>query len=158
MGADPAPPPSALHPLFEPLHLHPLCGVPEAHIEVAEIGYVLVGDAAALALDGYESLLGPQAILSSHTVNSSTDSPASGVPKALRSFPSQHSRSCLCCISMNPSQLMHSMIVYSHVCVEKLSEKGYEQHSECGFGRPKEAKMGRKVPLRCSVRLHRRLI
>src|SRR5215208_4314146 len=61
-------PPSALNPLFEPLHLHSLSGVPEAHIETAEIIYVLVGDPAALALDGYESLLGPQAILSSYTV------------------------------------------------------------------------------------------
>src|SRR5919112_4381492 len=39
----------------------------------------------------------------------------------------------------------------------RLSEKGCEQHSERGFGRRKEAKMGRKVPLRCSVRLHRSL-
>ena len=50
-------PPSALHPLFEPLHLHSLSGVPEAHIEVAEIVYVLVGDPAALALDGYQAHL-----------------------------------------------------------------------------------------------------
>src|SRR5215218_4047231 len=42
--------------------------------------------------------------------------------------------------------------------LEKLSEMGYEQHSERGIGRRKEAKMGRKVPLRCSVRLHRRLL
>ena len=43
-------------------------------------------------------------------------------------------------------------------CVERLSEKGYEQHSECGFGRRKEAKMGRKVLLRAFVRIHRKLL
>jgi hypothetical protein len=42
-------------------------------------------------------------------------------------------------------------------CVKKLSEKGYEQRSKRGFRRCREAKMGLKVPLRCSVRLHRRL-
>src|SRR5215210_8232827 len=47
---------------------------------------------------------------------------------------------------------------YSPECVERLSEKGYEQHSERGFGRCREAKMGRKAPLRCSVSLHRRLL
>jgi hypothetical protein len=40
----------------------------------------------------------------------------------------------------------------------RLSEKWYEQHSERGFGRRREAKMGRKAPLRCSVRLHRGLL
>jgi hypothetical protein len=39
----------------------------------------------------------------------------------------------------------------------KLSEKGYEQRSMRGFRRRGEAKMGRKVPFRCSVRLHCRL-
>jgi hypothetical protein len=39
----------------------------------------------------------------------------------------------------------------------KLSEKGYEQRFERGFRRCGEAKMGRKVPFRCSVRLHCRL-
>jgi hypothetical protein len=39
--------------------------------------------------------------------------------------------------------------------VERLSEKGYEQHSERGLRRPREAKMGRKARFRCSVRLHR---
>src|SRR5215208_2044088 len=47
---------------------------------------------------------------------------------------------------------------YSPECVERLSEKGYEQHTERGFGRRREAKMGRKVPFRCSVSLHRRLL
>jgi hypothetical protein len=46
----------------------------------------------------------------------------------------------------------------NEVVLERLSEKWYEQHSERGFGRRREAKMGRKVPLRCSVRLHRRLL
>src|SRR5919108_4809951 len=36
----------------------------------------------------------------------------------------------------------------------RYPEKGYEQQSKCGFGRRKEAKMGRKVPLRCFVRIH----
>jgi hypothetical protein len=40
---------------------------------------------------------------------------------------------------------------------QRLSEKGSEQRSECGFGRHEEAKMGRKLPFRCSVRLHCRL-
>src|SRR5215204_1183687 len=47
---------------------------------------------------------------------------------------------------------------YSPECVERLSEKGYEQHTERGFGRRREAEMGRKVPFRCSVSLHRRLL
>jgi hypothetical protein len=42
--------------------------------------------------------------------------------------------------------------------VERLSEKGYEAHSERGFGRCRETKMGGKVPFRCSVRLHRTLL
>src|SRR5215208_2268768 len=40
----------------------------------------------------------------------------------------------------------------------KLSEKGYEQHSERGFGRYKEAKMGQIVPSRRSVELHHRRV
>ncbi len=40
----------------------------------------------------------------------------------------------------------------------KLSEKGYEQRFDRGFGRCREAKMGRKVPFRWSVRLHRMLL
>jgi hypothetical protein len=39
-----------------------------------------------------------------------------------------------------------------------LPHRTCEQHSERGFGRPKEAKMGRKVPFRCSVRLQGRLL
>jgi hypothetical protein len=39
----------------------------------------------------------------------------------------------------------------------RLSEKGYERDSERGFGKRREAKMGRKLPFRCSVRLHSRL-
>ena len=111
-------PPSALNPLFEPLHLHSLSGVPEAHIETAEIVYVLVGDPAAFALDGYESLLGPQAILSSYTVQLFDGLARQRRPQRPGSFPSQRSRSSLCCISMNPSQLMHSIIVYSPKYVE----------------------------------------
>jgi hypothetical protein len=42
--------------------------------------------------------------------------------------------------------------------VEKLSEMGYEQQFERGFGMRKEAKMGRKGPFRCSVGLHCRLL
>src|SRR5829696_1966135 len=61
-------PPSALLPLPEPPHRHPLCGDPEAHIETAEIGFVPVGDPAALALDGHEPLFGPQAIPFSYPV------------------------------------------------------------------------------------------
>ena len=59
---------STLYPLFEPSHLHPLCGDPEAHIKTAEIAYVLIGDPAALSHDGHEPLLGPQAILLSYPV------------------------------------------------------------------------------------------
>jgi len=40
----------------------------------------------------------------------------------------------------------------------KLSEKGCEHLSERGFGRRREAKMGRKVPFRCSLRIHRTLL
>ncbi len=47
---------------------------------------------------------------------------------------------------------------YPAECVERLSEKGCEQHSERGIGRRKEAKMDRDVPFRCSVRLHSRLL
>ena len=111
-------PPSALNPLFEPLHLHSLSGVPEAHIETAEIAYVLVGDPAALALTATSPCLALRRSCPPTRSNSSTDSPASSVPNALRSFPSQRSRSCLCCISMNPSQLMHSIIGYSPECME----------------------------------------
>jgi hypothetical protein len=47
---------------------------------------------------------------------------------------------------------------YSPECMERLSEKGYEQHSECGFGRRKVAKMGLTVLLRAFVRIHRKLL
>jgi hypothetical protein len=47
---------------------------------------------------------------------------------------------------------------YSPECVAKLSEKGYEQRSDRGFGRCRETKMGRKVAFRCSLRLHSRLL
>src|SRR5919107_887093 len=40
---------------------------------------------------------------------------------------------------------------------ERLSEKGYERYSVRGFGKCRQAKMGRKLPFRCSVRLHCRL-
>ena len=42
--------------------------------------------------------------------------------------------------------------------VEKLSEKGYEQHSERGLGRYKDGEMGRKVPSRRSVGLRYRRV
>jgi hypothetical protein len=38
--------------------------------------------------------------------------------------------------------------VINEVVLERLSEKGYEPRSERGFGRCREAKMGRKVPFR----------
>jgi hypothetical protein len=41
--------------------------------------------------------------------------------------------------------------------LKKQSEKGYEQRFERGCRRCREAKMGRNVPFRWSVRLHRRL-
>src|ERR671920_512785 len=59
-------------------------------------------------------------------------------------------------LSLSLSLLSRSLYLAS--CVERLSEKGYEQNAERGIGRRKEAKMGRKVPLRCSVRLHRSLL
>src|SRR5215207_11422452 len=40
----------------------------------------------------------------------------------------------------------------------KLSEKGYEQHSERGFGRYKEGEMGQIVPSRRSIELHHRRV
>ena len=56
---------------------------------------------------------------------------------------------------------MHALNIaydaYSPECVERPSEKGYERYSERGFGKRREAKMGRKLPFRCSVRLHCRL-
>ena len=40
----------------------------------------------------------------------------------------------------------------SENCVKKLSEKGFERRSECGFGRYIGAETDRIVPLRCSGR------
>ena len=45
-------------------------------------------------------------------------------------------------------------VPYSPKCLEKLSEKGYEQPSDRGFGRHTEGEMDRKAPLWRPARLH----
>src|ERR671913_2585372 len=59
--------------------------------------------------------------------------------------------------TMHPEQLnIRGQLL--RIPLPRLSEKGHKQHSERVFGRRREAKRDRRVPLRCSVRLQRRLL
>jgi hypothetical protein len=89
---------------------------------------VLVGDRAASLMD-----TSPCSALrrSSPAVRSSCpeDSPGSGIPKALRGFPSLRSLSFLRSISMKPSHPMRASIAHSPVCVEGFSDVLMQTHA-----------------------------
>jgi hypothetical protein len=81
-------------------------------LEDAEVFYVLVVDRAASAPTATRPCSALRRSRSPIRSSCSEDLPGSGLPSALRSFPSRRSLSCRRSISMNPSQLISLSIAH----------------------------------------------